>query len=193
MGGAIAVIISEAPAIIVSPWVWIALVGIDIILQIFGLDPFSLIMGAITGLPDYVKTAQTGQRLANSHIPLVSALGMHFENLAKQDRILSNDADLKQYFGPAMKYTTSCLYQYEPTPINAAMQDVVFKGYPAKMIEDAYVKNHPAIVKLLSQAEFLAINPNHIFPQGFHDHLVKIWPKLYPQQQPPPPPPPPPP
>src|SRR5262249_40871465 len=138
MGGAGIGLILDAPAIIISPWVWIALVAIDVILEIFGYDPMSLLMGAFSGLPDYVKTAQTGQRLANSHVPLVSALGMHFINLAKQDRILSNDSDLHLYFGPAMKFTTSCLYQYEPTPINAAMQDVVFKGYPVKMIENAY-------------------------------------------------------
>src|SRR5215472_8080530 len=188
MGGSIAAIFAEAPSIIASPWVWIALVAVDVILQIFGLDPMSLLMGAISGLPSYVKTAITGQRLANSQIPLVSALGMHFQNLAKNGHILSDDADLKQYFGPAMKYTTSCLYRYEPTPINASMQDVVFKGYPAKMIEDAYVKDHPATVKLLSEAEFLAINPNHIFPQGFYNHLTKIWNKLYPQpiEKPPP-------
>src|SRR5262245_5139577 len=129
MGGAAAGLLLDAPAIVISPWVWIALVGVDVILSIFGLDPMSLLEGAFTGLPDYVKTAQTGQRLAQSKIPLVSALGMHFINLAKQDRILSNTADIHQYFGPAMKFTTSCLYQYEPTPINDAMQNVVFKGF----------------------------------------------------------------
>src|SRR5262249_22223737 len=114
--------------------------------------------------------------------------GMHFINLAKQDRILSRDSDLKQYFGPAMKFVTSCLYQYEPTPINQAMQDVVFKGHNTTEIEKAYAANHPATVRLLNKQEFQKINPNHPFPYGFYDHITKIWTKLYPQpgEKPPP-------
>jgi len=110
-GGEATGLLATAPAILASPWVWVALAGVDIILSIFGVDPMSLIIGALTGLPDYVKTAQTGQRLANSKIPLVSALGMHFENLAKNGHILSRTSDITSYFGPSMKFTTSCLYR----------------------------------------------------------------------------------
>jgi hypothetical protein len=193
MGGAAAGPLLDAPAWIGGPWVWLAETAISTILQIFGLDPMSLLLGEFTGLPDYVKTAQTGQRLAQCKIPFVSALGMHFINLAKQDRILSRDYDLKHYFGPSMRFTTSCLYQYEPTPIHDAMQNVVFKGYNTRQIENAYIANHPPTVRFLTKQQFLAINPDHIYPQGFADHIAKIWATLYPQPKEPTPPPPPPP
>ena len=64
-GGEATGLLATAPAILASPWVWVALAGVDIILSIFGVDPMSLIIGALTGLPDYVKTAQTGQRLGD--------------------------------------------------------------------------------------------------------------------------------
>ena len=59
------------------------------ILSWFGLDPNATLIDVFTGLPDFVKTAQTGQRLESSHIPLVSILGLHFINLAQSGHILS--------------------------------------------------------------------------------------------------------
>src|SRR5262249_57719305 len=107
-----------------------------------GIDPLAMLFGAFSGLPQDVKTKETGQRLANSRLPIVSALGMHFINLAKNGHYLSVDSDLKQFFGPSMKFTTSCLYGYEPTPINQAMQDVVFKGYHVLEIKNHYAKSN---------------------------------------------------
>src|SRR5262245_61123104 len=148
-----------------------------VLMSAFGLDPNAIfIWDAFKGLPSFVKTMETGQRLVQSHIPAVSVLGLHFCNLAKNGHILSNDADLKQYFGPSMKFTTSCLFQYEPTPINKAMQDVVFGGEPVTEIAKAYLASNPPWPKLLNKDQFLAINPNHIFPEGYYKHLLNIWP-----------------
>src|SRR5215469_5559440 len=157
-------------------------------------NPFQWFITQAEGLPAYVKTAETGQRLAHSHSPLVIALGIHFYNLAITGHYLSSTPDLTNYFGPAMKYTTSCLYGYEPTPVNPYMQAVVFSGAPISTFDNHYFASNPPQPELLTQVQFEQINPGHIFPTGFYNRLQKVWSRLYPTfGQPPPPTPPPPP
>jgi hypothetical protein len=134
------------------------------------------------GLDDWVKTLVTGGRLARSTVPLVTMLGLHFAELARQHRILSRQSDIEEFFGPAIAYTAGVLAapgpQLTPELAGEHLNNVIFGGREITGFDRFYFNQKPYKPTLLTEEQYRKQRPDKRFPPVYYRHLVAIANKL---------------